>query len=265
MGKKRLGTNPSNRLGKETNYKKYTVESLTERVFVSVPRVISFSHRRLTSLRHPFLPLAVECVQSKAKNTSYYIGKLLEALLESNNEVEKWNRVEYMFDSQMHNEDLDKKRTALLLSVDITIKIEALWTIALRGKKDNRILSEENYQHFHQFLYFSMFSIEDLSLVPGLIGPIKEDFEFDCGGGEGVTFEAFAVSMLEFADNWTVSRAPSDYALFLDNIAKKALPFKDVSFTPKPEYKVPPNVYFSGGLLGKRSANNYVEYYKCRI
>lgn len=265
MGKKRSGNSVSGRLTKETNYKRYTVERLAERVFVSFPRVISFSHRRLTSLRHPFLPLAVECVQTKAKNTSYYIGKLLEALLESSNEAEKWNRVEYMFDSQMHNEDLDKKRTSLLLSVEITIKIEALWSIALRGKKDNGMLSEENYQYFHQFLYFSTFNIEDLSLVPGLIGPIKEDFEFDCSGREGVTFESFAVSMLEFADNWTGSREPSDYALFLDKIIKKVLPPKEVTYNPRPEYKIPPTAFFSGGLLGRRSVNNYVEYYKCRV
>lgn len=265
MAKKRKDINESNRSGKEKSYKKYTVERLAERVFILFPRVFSFSHRRLTSLRHPFLPLAVESVKSQAKSTSFYIGKLLEVLLESTNESEKWNRVEYMFDSQMHNDDLDKKRTALMLSVDVTLQIEVLWTVALRGKKDTSFLSDENYQYFHQFLYFFAFNIEDLSLIPGLIGPIKEDFNFDCRGREGVTFESFAVSMLEFADNWVESREPLEYALFLSSIAKKAIPPRETFVKPIKECKVPPNAYFSGNLLGKRSVNNYAEYYKCNV
>lgn len=249
----------------EISYKKYTVERLAERIFVSFPRVISFSHRNLSSLRHPFLSLAVESVRAMTSNHSSYISGLLEALLESQQEADKWGRVELMFDSQMHNPDLDSRRSNVMLSFEVTSKIEALWSIALGGKSSN-LLTEDSYQYFQQFLYFYVFGVDDVSLIPATLSATKEDFEFDSRGREGVTFEAFAVSMMEFVDNWTNTRETRDYVLFLEGIVNKAIPPREI---PDPEEKppltLPKNPCFSGGLLGKRSVNGYVEYYKCEL
>lgn len=249
----------------DTNYKRFNVERLAERVFVSFPRAISFSHRNVSSLRHPFLPLALECIRTKRSASKSVVNEILEALLESNNEAPKWERVSQMFDSQMHNEDLDKKRSELMVSGEITSKIESLWSIALAGSV-NELLFEEDYKYFHQYLYSYVLDASDLSLIPATIGPIMEDFEFDCRGREGVTFEAFAVSMLEFADNWTNSRNVRDYALFLEGIVNRVSPLNDRKNPPvQRSFIVPENAFFSGGLLAKRSVNGCEEYYKCVV
>lgn len=249
----------------DNNYKKFTVERLAERVFVSFPRVISFSHRTLGSLRHPFLPLVLESVRDTYSSQNGIVNGLLEALLECQQESEKWGRVEQMFDSKMDNQDLDSKRSSIMLSFDIASKIEALWTIALGGT-DSDMINEECYQSFHQFLYFSVFEFDDVSLIPATLSAIKDDFEFDSRGREGVTFEAFAVSILEFVDNWTKTREIRDYVSFLQQIVNKKLPPRG---TPpredKPKYTLPPNPFFSGGLLSKRFVNDHVEYYKCEL
>eukprot|EP00796_Vickermania_ingenoplastis_P013353 gene13353-9185_t len=249
----------------ENNYKKFTVERLAERIFVTFPRVISFSHRNLSSLRHPYLPLALESVRDMASNQNGIVNGLLEALLESQQESEKWGRVEQMFDTKMDNEDLDSRRTSVMLSFDVTSKIEALWAIA-QGGKESSLLSMENYHYLQQFLYSAVFELDDVSLIPATLNATKDDYDFDSRGRDGVTFEAFAVSMLEFADNWTPSRETRDYVSFLQSIINKKVPPREMRDpSEKPPFTLPKKPYFSGGLLAKRSVNGYIEYYKCDL
>lgn len=250
----------------DNNYKKYNVERLAERVFVSCPRVISFSHRGLCSVRHPFLPLVMDSLpDSPAYQKKSLVDGLLAALLESQQETEKWSRVEQMFDSKMHYSDLDTKRNDIMLSYPVTSKIEALWTIALNGKHST-VLTEESYHLFHQLLYAIVFKTDDRSLKPATIGAIKEDYEYDTRGREGVSFESFSISILEFADNWTPSREVRDYVSFLENIVCVLRPPHETPDAPEVEkVSIPDAAYFSSALLSKRLVNGRIEYYKCGV
>ncbi|KAG5470859.1 hypothetical protein CUR178_02165 [Leishmania enriettii] len=195
--------------------RKLSVEKLVEFVFIKSPRTLSFSHRSMGSLRHPYSRLIFEVAAACTTNRSK-ITYLLEALLEAKAEKQNWMRAERIFDSMLGDSLMEKMKLDLLLSSELLQRFEVLWSRL--GGAAGGVVSEDTYKQFQQQLYFTLFEIEDMALLPATMQFILEDYHYDSRGKGVIDFGGFANSMLELADNWTQSRAVADFASFTDRI-----------------------------------------------
>nr|CCC95900.1 unnamed protein product [Trypanosoma congolense IL3000] len=236
------------------------VEILAERVFVWCPRLFSFSHRVLSSVRHPYLAVTLDRVDYDGRKRNNRIELLLGALTESRDEENKWTRVAQMFDSMLTADVLDKLRRKVALSADVMICIETLWNGV--GGVVHGILKEDDYKALHYKLYSFLLNIDDVNVVTSSSAAISEDFIYDQRNNVGVTFEYFAISMLELADNWTRTRDVSDYINFLRDINKRC-----VKSVERPSVRPPlpycrKSAFFSGGIIRKVADGDSVSYEK---
>ncbi|KEG14762.1 hypothetical protein DQ04_00321310 [Trypanosoma grayi] len=242
----------------------WTVENFAERVFISCPRVFSFSHRVLTSLRHPYLAVVVDLVDSDYYRKKSRVEELLGALLQSRDEEPKWARVASMFDSKLTAEEIDLLRRKVSLNTGIRVCIETIW--AALGGVSYGVIKEEEYKGFHYKLYSYLLKIDNVSVVTSTSAAIAEDFMYDKKNDYGVTFGPFAISMLELTDNWTKTRDPDEYVLFLRGIIDRCLTKRPCIPTKQddiPLYKYP--VYFSGGLVCRIEEGDHVRYVKTKV
>ncbi|ORC88449.1 uncharacterized protein TM35_000173210 [Trypanosoma theileri] len=242
----------------------WTVENFAERIFISSPRLFSFSHRVLGSLRHPYVVVVVDLLNSNSCANKNRVEEFMGAFLQSREEEEKWGRVASMFDSKLTAEEVDTLRRKVSLNADIRISIEALWSGL--GGVSNGVVKEDDYNTFHFRMYSYLLGIDNVSAITSTSASVLEDFIYDKRGGNGVPFGSFAVSMLELADNWTRTRKPDDYVRFLNDVHDNCLPRPpklpakhDISLS----YEKP--VYFSGGLVCRVDDDDHVEYVKKKL
>ncbi|RNF04626.1 uncharacterized protein Tco025E_07935 [Trypanosoma conorhini] len=242
----------------------WTVENFAERVFISNPRLFSFSHRGLVSLRHPYTAVVVDMVDSDPSRKVNRLEELLGALLQSRDEERKWTRVATMFDTKLTGEEIDAFRRKISLNPQIRLCIEALWVYL--GGLFNGVVLEDEYKAFHFKLYSYLLRIDSVSVVTSTSAAILEDFAYDKRGAVGVEFGSFAISMLELADNWTRTRELEEYIHFLRDIRDTCLEKKQhhsVKEVFVPNYKAP--VYFSGGLVCRVQEGDKVVYSRKRL
>ncbi|EKF33147.1 hypothetical protein MOQ_002991 [Trypanosoma cruzi marinkellei] len=242
----------------------WTVENLAERIFISSPRLFSFSHRGLVSLRHPYTSVVLDLVDSDAYRKKDRLEELLGALLQSRDEERKWERVAKMFDTKLTAEEIDSFRRKISLHREIRLCIEELW--ADLGGISNGVILEDSHKVFHFRLYSYILRIDNVSVVTSTSASISEDFTYDKRGAVGVEFGSFAVSILELADNWTKTREVEEYIHFLRSIHDNCI-VKNRSYSLKedniPSYKAP--VFFSGGLVCRVQEGDNVVYSKKKM
>lgn len=241
----------------------YTAERLALRVFVKAPRTFSFSHRKPTSLRHPYLPLLVQLADEANMPPNARVGFVLEALLNGKSEIEKWDRVAAVFDIKMNSPELEKARLALLVAPDVMARVEAMWSRI--GGSQGSFLSNDVYRQLHGQLYPILTGCDDVSLTAATLAAVNEDYAYDARDLAGASFGSFGLSLLEIADNWVPSRNPADYAAFLQRlldglglVPRKGGP-APVSTT---DFCLSSNVFYSGGVLVKHHNGDDVNYSK---
>ncbi|KAH9578626.1 hypothetical protein LSM04_000955 [Trypanosoma melophagium] len=241
----------------------WSVENFAERIFISSPRLFSFSHRVLGSLRHPYVVVVVDLLDSDSYASKNRVEEFMGALLQSRDEEEKWARVASMFDSKLTAEEVDALRRKVSLNAEIKISIEALWDGL--GGVSNGLIKEDDYKTFHFKMYSYLLGIDNVSAITATSAAVSEDFIYDKRGSNGVPFGSFAVSMLELADNWTRTRKPEDYVRFLNEVCENCLPSQQKQ-PPKHvalSYKKP--VFFSGGLVCRVDGGDHVMYVKKKL
>ncbi|RNF05654.1 hypothetical protein TraAM80_04487 [Trypanosoma rangeli] len=241
-----------------------TVESFAERIFISNPRLFSFSHRVLLSLRHPYTAVVVDVVDSDPSREKDRLEEILGALLQSRDEERKWTRVATMFDLKLTAEEIDVCRRKISLNPEIRVRIESLWTQL--GGISNGVVLEEDYKAFHVSLYSYLLKIDSVSVATSSCAAIVEDFTYDKRGAVGVDFGSFAISMLELADNWTRTREVAEYIHFFSDIYDNCLKKKHLRSSREvfvPNYKAP--VYFSGGLVCRAQEGDKVVFSRKRF
>lgn len=242
----------------------WTVENFAERVFISRPRLFSFSHRVLTSLRHPYLSVVVELVDSEAFRKKDRVGELLGALVQSRDEEHKWNRVASMFDLKLTAEEVDGFRRKISLNHEIGVYIEKIWSRL--GGITNKVIKEDEYRAFHYKLYSYLLNIDSVNVISSSSVAVSEDYAYDKRDNVGVTFGSFAVSMLELADNWTKTREQDEYISFFKNIHDTCLETRKLQFSQSdviPNYEKP--LYFSFGIITQVEKNDDVVFVKQKI
>lgn len=208
-----------------------------DRVFVTHPRLFSFSHRGLTSIRHPYLPFAVshaaaEVGRAKRQWQTKH-ERLCDMLTPSSpamkTEEERWRNVAYMLDSVMFEHDLSARRTAAIELPTVRRALETLWCQA--GGTTTSGVGLTAYERLHSYAYEKLVGTTD-ALRPIFAQAIEADFELDRDGTSAVPFGRFYIGLLEIADNWLTSCDGDAYAAFLqDLVAALALPC--VSDEPK--------------------------------
>ncbi|EAN80320.1 uncharacterized protein TEOVI_000714600 [Trypanosoma equiperdum] len=248
--------------GRSRGSESWTVENLAERVFVWSPRLFSFSHRTLSSIRHPYIAVVNDMVDSGGHKKSKRVELLLGALTESRDEEKKWMRISLMFDSMLTADVVDKLRRKVSLNIDVMMRIEVLWNGL--GGVAHEVVKEDGYKAFHYKLYSYLLNIDDVSVVTSTSTAISEDYAYDERGNNGVTFEFFAVSMLELADNWTRTRDTNDFVNFLTDIYERCVKTKQRPIVRGILPRCEKTAYFSGGIIRKVVEGDTVTYVKAK-
>jgi hypothetical protein len=231
------------------------VQSGAERVFVTHPRLFSFSSRSLSSLRHPYLPIAVSQADAdlaKVKRQFQTKGERLADILAPTApsykfEEERWNSVGFMLDSIAFEEQIAARREAVLASNSTVRALEALWAHAVGSPGGT--LSQELYNRMHVYLYEKLTGSADPVLAPLVQAAIDADWQLD-RSEQGVEFGVFFISFLEIADNWVPLRDAEAYAAFLTQAFAHmfaAAPPRDAEAKPGHDAKVTDGDY--GQLL----------------
>ncbi|CAG9580019.1 conserved hypothetical protein [Leishmania major strain Friedlin] len=244
--------------------RKLGVEKLVELVFIGRPRTLSFSHRSLGSLRHPYSSLICE-TSAACASTQDKIMYLLEVFLEAKAEKKAWMRVERIFDSMLGDALMEKMKLGLLLSSELLQRFEVLW-IRLGGVNGGFIF-EDAYKQFHQHLYFTLFGIEQMTLLPATMQFILEDYQYDSHDKSGIDFGSFAHSMLELADNWAGSREVTDYVAFMDKIIEcyPASAVKPCKTHAPDELTLSKDAFFRGGVVVPRVEGEQIVYHRITL
>lgn len=212
----------------KTQQKKTGVEILGERVFVQSPRMLSFTHRCLTSIRHPFVPLAVGAVNtdeqpSKSKKTANLSrAERLAELLGDTSDEEKWKAVGRMLDSMMFEKDIATRRQHALENPSLRRALEMWWCKA--GGTTTKGICEESYKQLHALIYKEILHVNDICMHGIITKAVSHDWQWDSEGKGEVSFGRWYVSLLEIADNWVPNCEGENYGAFLENLLQVVTP-----------------------------------------
>ncbi|CCW70551.1 unnamed protein product, partial [Phytomonas sp. Hart1] len=247
----------------QADYRKISVDQISERIFLLNSRVFGFSHRSLSSLRHPRIPFVLECLKWSSNIEKKNVSELLDMFEVNTNEVERWERAAAIFDKKIHALVIDKPRQQLILSREIMQQLEVLWCFLMDSK--NRIITEDAYKNFHGRLYTYFLGVDEMSLQTAWLSSLNADFLWDCRNNRGVNFEAFCLSMLELADNWTFSRESDDFIAFFKSVVSFiVLPTKPSELKHTSLFPLMSGMFFSGGIIEKVLHNGRIEYIKIK-
>eukprot|EP00760_Papus_ankaliazontas_P002177 PhM_4_TR10875/c0_g1_i2/m.15930 len=164
------------------------------------PRVFCFGHRPLSSLRHP--------------NVAYHRG----VLDTPPNATKTWGIVANLFDRYVAGvPNVKAVRESLRTNPDVSNGIRRLWQRLVPGDERGQGAVPKN-----TFLYLELRLREALcgdEDVPFSLRAMVMDFQLAAASsGESMSYSSFVSSMLELADNWTVTNTPEEYASFLRDI-----------------------------------------------
>lgn len=207
--------------------KQNVVESLGERVFVTSPRVFSFSHRALTSVRHPFVPLTLATLACEAEGRgkkSISTGKaerMAEYIADFPDE-EKWKAVARMLDSMMFEKDISVRRQHALENASLRRALETWWCKA--GGTPLRGITEDSYKQVHSAIYRELLQVSDVAMHGIITKAIAQDWMWDSDGKGEVSFGKWYLSVLEIADNWVPTCDGESYGQFLESLLQKVFP-----------------------------------------
>jgi hypothetical protein len=220
------------------------IQQGADRVFVDYPRLFAFSSRALSSLKHPFLPLAVDQADAelaRGKRTFQTKGERLADILTPSSvsfkyQEDRWANVGFMLDSVVFEDQISARREAVMSSSATIRAVETLWVKA-GGTKDGG-LDFPAYCKLHQFLYTKLLLVNDAALQPLLEQAVQADWELDRSSDSEVNFGNFFLCLLEVADNWMpLLREPEAYAAFLLKVLAAYDPTELGSLEPVPNAK----------------------------
>lgn len=206
------------------------VENAANRVFVTHPRLFSFSQRNLASLRHPYLPVAItqaEIDAAKAKRQWQSRAERLADMLTPSSatikfEDERWRHVGYMLDTVMFETQISSRRAAVLESPAVKRAIETLWCKA--GGSSSAAVTRAQYTQMHLALYEKLVGANDASLATIFSQAIDADWSADRDSDDTLPFGRFFISFVELADNWIPSCEADNYASFLADVSETCWP-----------------------------------------
>lgn len=210
-----------------------TIESLGERVFLTSPRMFSFSHRCATSVRHPFVPSAVTTLTAEAEqrsaaskkgggmSTTAKAERMSEYFADSTEE-DKWKAVAKMLDSVLFEKDISQRRQLAIENATLRRALETWWCKA--GGTPTRGITEESYKHIHNLVYRDLLNVNDVCMHGIITKSISHDWQWDSAGKGEVDFGRWYMSLLEIADNWVASCDGEQYGQFLVGLGQRVLP-----------------------------------------
>ena len=210
------------------------IQAGAERVFVTHPRFFSFSQRSLASLRHPYLPSALQQAEAdgnKAKrNWQTKAERLTDFLTEGQPqyrfEDERWRSVAFMLDSVLFEADISQRRQTAIEAPAVRRALELMWCKA--GGSTARGIGEQEYRRFHRHMYSILLELDDPVLEPVLARAVDAEWVTDAQGDATVSFGRFYTSMLEVADNWLPHCDGDKYAAFLAEMCRKLYPVEEI-------------------------------------
>ena len=202
---------------------KPSVEKFGERVFVTNPRMFSFSHRAPTSIRHPNIPVVLQTIEAElAKPKKIPLirsERLSDALNEIVSDDERWKIVSRMLDSKLFEADISSRRQHALDNPSLRRALETWWCKA--GGTPLRGIPEESYKAVHAALYAELLQ-QELLLHSVITKSIHQDWMYDSEGRGEVPFGRFYICMLEIADNWVPTCDGEAYGNFLLKLLETA-------------------------------------------
>jgi hypothetical protein len=206
----------------EPSISKAALEAGAERVFVSHPRMFSFSHRNLQSLRHPYLPAAVAQVEAelaRVKRNWQSRGERLSDLLTEGTshiriEETRWRLIGQMLDGVLGEQDISDRRQLVIENPTLRRSLENWWCKV--GGSTGKGVEEAAYKRVHQGLYTAVLQLQDTSLQGVINKAIDADWVVDSEGSGEVPFGRFYLSLLEIADNWIARCDGEAYGNYLD-------------------------------------------------
>jgi hypothetical protein len=204
------------------------VEAGAARVFVTSPRLFSFSHRHLASLRHPFFPVAllqVDADIAKAKKQWQSRSERLADVFtpssaNMNFEEERWKHVGFMLDTVMFEAQISARRANVLESHGVRNALETVWNRIGAGGNGVQGVTYQAYTDLHLALYEHVLGAPlDSVLHQLLMQVIETDWTFERDPEtERVPYGKFFISLIEIADNWIASCEADAYACFLKDV-----------------------------------------------
>ena len=206
------------------------LEAGSERVFITHPRMFSFSHRCLQSLRHPFLAMAclqVEADLAKVKRAwQTKAERLSDTLTEGTSSIRheeaRWTLIGQMLDRVLAEDEITTRRQAAIENGVLRRSLENWWCKV--GGTTNRGVSESAYRQVHVALYAVVLQLNDSALQSVINKAIDADWNQDSEGTGEVPFGRWYISLLEIADNW-VSRCDGEaYGNYLEALLKDVFP-----------------------------------------
>jgi hypothetical protein len=208
--------------------------------------MFSFSHRATTSIRHPFVPIALATLntEAEARHVAAASGnakrsggsgaagsgpmtaaakaeRMSEYFTECADD-EKWRAVAKMLDSVLFEKDISNRRQLAIENATLRRALETWWCKA--GGTPTRGISEESYKQIHSLLYRDLLNVNDVCMHGIITKSISQDWQWDSAGRGEVEFGRWYMSLLEIADNYLDSCDGEKYGQFLVDLGKRVLP-----------------------------------------
>jgi hypothetical protein len=234
---------------------KPSVEKFGERVFVTNPRMFSFSHRAPNSIRHPNIPVVIQTIEADMAKAKKVIQSRSERLSDALNEIaaddERWKIVSRMLDSKLFEADISSRRQHAIDTPSLRRALETWWCKA--GGTPLRGIPEDSYKLIHASLYAELLQ-QELTLHSVITKGIHQDWLYDSEGRGEVPFGRFYICMLEIADNWVPSCDGEAYGNFLQKLLETT--FRAAPAIPRP---ISQDEWSEKNLFLKRNAHTYYD------
>eukprot|EP01065_Artemidia_motanka_P004195 TRINITY_DN1200_c2_g1_i1.p1 TRINITY_DN1200_c2_g1~~TRINITY_DN1200_c2_g1_i1.p1 ORF type:complete len:425 (+),score=45.33 TRINITY_DN1200_c2_g1_i1:50-1276(+) len=222
-----------------------------DRLFVSQPRTISFSHRPLLSMRHPYLRHVLlddlpkrstkgktrrQSVREKMPTTKAQRLQPTSPQLMAEEE-RKWADLGHLFDVIALEDEVLQRRTLLLSADPFTVAVDRLWSHLV--PTSDPYLRFQGYMRLHCCVwerFVAPVTSPAVSTVDADDSPARSmkaeqrlvqqcytqsaaaDWVVDSQGREGVPYESLLMSLYELTDNWVDNCSAEPYAAFILSI-----------------------------------------------
>eukprot|EP00759_Apiculatamorpha_spiralis_P012896 PhF_6_TR19745/c0_g1_i1/m.28812 len=210
-----------------------------EYVFVTNPRIFSFSHRGIHSLRHPRLSFVqyqdefgmnVGTAQQPTSRRGRRMSiekptkkhERIDLTSNANYKEEEefvWLELGHVFDTVCFEKgsEIENRRDAVLTNWTVQRMLELWWAFFSNG---SQYITKETYASLQRALTCHLLRESPLEFPSETLALMTEcdwtvDVDPDVGG---VTYSNFSISLLELADNWNSSLDPESYGRYLDQL-----------------------------------------------
>eukprot|EP00755_Sulcionema_specki_P023461 Sspe_Gene.14311::Locus_4945_Transcript_1_1_Confidence_1.000_Length_1199::g.14311::m.14311 len=194
-------------------------DPIWEHLFVLAPKLTSFTHRHIQSVRHPVHAHRKWGVQVGPQDVDHQPKNPRGRDVPKQEEI-RWGAAAAAQAEVAHRHEVRRHRRDILNSQSFQTVCRKWWVHALGDEQSNpapvytQLLTRQAYSYVEVQLNKELIAPDNLLQA---VDAIHADYTVDCGGADGVSFPRYCQSLLEVCDTWTSTTEEEEYvALLLD-------------------------------------------------